>query len=92
MPLAAAGNNSIGSGSYCAANRPQHGRNSNASPQPWFLPSSPTPTAATLLTGSLPACGQILPILSAYDGPLLETLDPDPQALARLQELIPCHG
>jgi hypothetical protein len=53
---------------------------------------TPTPSAAAHLTGTLPACGQVLPILSAYDGPLLETLDPDPQALARLQDLLPASA
>jgi beta-lactamase class A len=41
------------------------------------------------LTGSLPACGQILPLLSNYEGELLESLDPDPQALTRVKEIIP---
>jgi hypothetical protein len=41
------------------------------------------------LTGTLPPCGQILPILSNYDGDLVESIDPDPQELVRLQELVP---
>ena len=41
------------------------------------------------MTGTIPPCGQTLPILSNYDGDLIESLDPDPQDLARLQELVP---
>jgi beta-lactamase class A len=41
------------------------------------------------LISTLPPCGQTLPILSNYDGDLVESLDPDAQDLARLQELIP---
>ncbi len=49
----------------------------------------PSATPLVTLTGSLPSCGQILPILSDYDGALVEAIDPDPQALAQLQELVP---
>lgn len=52
-------------------------------------PVPPTPTAVPALVGSLPACGQILPLLADYDGPIVDDLDPDPQALALLLESVP---
>ncbi len=53
-------------------------------------PTVPPPTQAALpLTGTLPPCGQLLPILSNYKGDLVESLDPAPQDLARLQDLVP---
>jgi D-alanyl-D-alanine carboxypeptidase len=52
-------------------------------------PSPPTSTSAPILKGTLPACGQLLPILADYDGPLVETLNPDPQAVALLRESVP---
>ncbi|MCP4426092.1 MAG: serine hydrolase [Chloroflexi bacterium] len=52
------------------------------------LPTAP-PTATPFFAGAVsPACGQILPIL-AESVPLTETLDPDPEALAHLQAIIP---
>jgi hypothetical protein len=50
---------------------------------------APTSTPFNTLTGTLPPCGQILPIISDYDGDMVESLDPDPQDLARLQEMLP---
>ncbi len=54
---------------------------------------SPTPlpivTAAISLGGVLPPCGQLLPILATQGEPLVEALDPDPQALVRLKESVP---
>ena len=55
-------------------------------PLPTVLPTS---TAAASLTGTLPPCGQILPLISDYEGDLVEFLDPNPQDLARLRELTP---
>ena len=56
-----------------------------------ILPSTPlpTPTAAMSLQGTLPPCGQLLPILSVHDTPLIEVMAPDPQALAQLIESMP---
>jgi beta-lactamase class A len=48
-----------------------------------------TPTATPFFTNSVTDCGQILPILSDYDGPLVTTLNPGPQALANLQAIVP---
>ncbi len=55
-------------------------------PQPAVAPTARAPIN---LSGSLPPCGQILPLLSNYEGELVESLDPDPQALTRVQEIIP---
>ena len=52
---------------------------------PNSLPVTPTPA----LQGTLSPCGQILPIVADYDGPLVENLDPDSQALALLRERVP---
>lgn len=48
-----------------------------------------TPTATPFFTASVTNCGQILPILSDYDGPLVTILNPDAQALANLQAIVP---
>ncbi len=49
-----------------------------------------TPTVTPFFTGAAsPACGQILPLLPAFDGALVETLNPDPGALAHLQTIVP---
>lgn len=56
------------------------------------LPSPTLPpivTAAISLEGVLPPCGQLLPILATQDEPMVEALDPDPQALAQLRESVP---
>ncbi|MCB9420657.1 MAG: serine hydrolase [Ardenticatenaceae bacterium] len=48
-----------------------------------------TPTATPFFTAAVTDCGQILPILSNYAGPVVTSLDPDPQALANLQAIVP---
>ncbi len=49
-----------------------------------------TPTATPFYTGPLPAaCGQILPIFTNGGSPATTTLNPDPEALARLQTILP---
>ncbi len=48
-----------------------------------------TPTATPFFTASVTDCGQILPILPTYDSPLVTTLNPQPQALADLQAIVP---
>jgi beta-lactamase class A len=61
-------------------------------PTPTEIPSTttpPTPNPALFLEGTLPSCGQLLPILSAYDDPLVEALEPDPQAVTLLKERVP---
>jgi hypothetical protein len=68
-------------------------------PSPTAVPptGTPLPTATTRVEvgnnyswqGSLPACGQLLPIISDYEGERIVDLDPDPEALARLQQLLP---
>lgn len=54
-----------------------------------FTPTPLPHTPVAALQRSLAPCGQILPILSPYDGPLVENLDPDPQALAELLDRVP---
>lgn len=58
---------------------------------PTQIPPTAAPTAAApaLLTGTLPACGQLLPLLPSYESEIIETLDPDPGDAARLQESVP---
>ena len=51
-----------------------------------------TPTATPFFTGTVTDCGQILPILPNYDGPLVTTLNPDTQALANLQAVVPTEA
>lgn len=48
-----------------------------------------TPTATPFFTGSVTNCGQILLVLSDYDGPLTTALNPNAQALAELQTIVP---
>lgn len=50
---------------------------------------TPTPTATPFFSGTVTDCGQILPILSGYDGPLVTDLDPALSAMANLQAIVP---
>lgn len=55
-------------------------------------PAVPAATAAAVppfTFGEVVACGRLLPILSAYDGPLVTKLYPDPQALAETMAGMP---
>ncbi len=47
------------------------------------------PTPEVVLRGTLPLCGQVLPILAQNNTVLVENLEPDPQALAELLERVP---
>ncbi|MDX1414072.1 MAG: serine hydrolase [Candidatus Promineifilaceae bacterium] len=54
---------------------------------PSFTPTPP-PTPESL-SGTLPACGQLLPILPAYDGPVVSSLNPDVRVVEALRERVP---
>ncbi len=76
-----------------ATSRPQYRPTATAVP-PTVIP---LPTATINVEvgnnysweSSLPACGQLLPIIANYEGERITDLDPDPEALARLQQLLP---
>ena len=51
-----------------------------------------TPSATPFFAGPVTDCGQILPILSNYAGPLVTTLIPNVQALANLQAIVPAEA
>ena len=51
--------------------------------------TTPAPPAPFEYQGSEPPCGLQLPILSTYDGPTADTVDPNLDDLAALEEIMP---